>query len=223
MLHSLSWGLGKYYKEREKIWERKLCFLTCLYHLFHLSSHICLSFPFSPSSFFLPFIPSLRFFCFVCMLLIVWNALMAFSQRAPISAALEENGARWRWCWWWYFKSCFLVPLSHPTNPPPLLFFPYRILIPSMLQPSPVSQRDVRTENRVGKQSIGCQYFLVKGSSVTKPVLAESRPDLCCGKATPHRANRDSCKHMVMWQEQKREMHYTKMILHSVFFWKTGE
>lgn len=69
------------------------------------------------------FYPSLRFFCFVCMLLIVWNALMAFSQRAPISAALEENGARWRWCWWWYFKSCFLVPLSHPTNPPPLLFF----------------------------------------------------------------------------------------------------
>lgn len=119
--------------------------------------------------------------------------------------------------------------LSHaaisPHQPPTPPFFPYRILIPSMLQPSLVSQRDVRTENRVGKQSIGCQYFLVKGSSVTKPVLAESRPDLCCGKATPHRANRDSCKHMVMWQEQKkkRKMHYTKMILLSVFFWKTGE
>ena len=62
MLHSFSWGLWKYHKEREEIWGKKLCFFTSLYHLSHLSSHIYLSFPLSSSSFFLPFIPPLPFF-----------------------------------------------------------------------------------------------------------------------------------------------------------------
>lgn len=66
MLHSLSWGLGKYYKERGKIWGKKLYFLTSLYHLFHLSSHLQLSLPFHSSAFFFAFYPSPTLFCFVC-------------------------------------------------------------------------------------------------------------------------------------------------------------
>lgn len=52
----------------------------------------------------------------LCMLrLIVWtrNALMAFSQRAQISAALEENGAWWRWWRWWWGVGIFQKLLSH--------------------------------------------------------------------------------------------------------------
>lgn len=114
MLHSLSWGLREYYKEREKNKEK----LTSLYHLFHRSSHIYLSIPFSSSSVCLLSFPSPFLLCM--LQLIVWtpNALMAFSQRAQISAALEENGTWWRWG-----VEIFQTQLSHALPPSASPFF----------------------------------------------------------------------------------------------------
>ncbi len=93
---------------------------------------------------------SLPPFFLLCMLqLIVWtqNALMAFSQRAPISAALKENGAQW------WSVGIFQKLLSHAAislPPPLLLFFPYSpppSSHPSLLQSSLVLWWDVRTED----------------------------------------------------------------------------
>lgn len=71
--------------------------------------YLSLFFPFS--SFFLPFIPPLPLFLLCTLQLVVWarNALIAFSQRAPISASLQENGARWPW----RGVGIFLKLLSH--------------------------------------------------------------------------------------------------------------
>lgn len=60
----------------------------------------------------------------LCMLRLVewtWNALVTFSQRAPISAALESGGSGRVGGVWGHFKNLFLVPLS--ATPDLLLFW----------------------------------------------------------------------------------------------------
>lgn len=177
----------------------------------------------------LPFIPSpalltLPFLCFLfcllslpnpfllCMLrLIVWtpNALMAFSQRAQISAALEENGARWQQRWWGHFKGCFLMPLMHPHPHP--VFYPYSpppSTHPLMLQSSQVLWWDVTTEDGGGEtinresilsgEMLQCdkaEQCLQTAGQITAALWLEHS----CGKDTPDRANGDSCKHMVFY------------------------
>lgn len=101
-----------------------------LYHLFHLSSHIYLSFPYRSSFFLFAFHPHPPLFCFVCrgssyepeMLLWCFHKELRFQ---PLSRRMAHGGGEWG-----DFKSCFLMPLSRTplhththTSPLPLPFF----------------------------------------------------------------------------------------------------
>lgn len=108
-------------RHRGGTWVRS-CFLTCLHHPSHLSSHVS-PFPHPPPPPPLPplFLPlSALFFSSFCALLFVQapNVLTAFPQRAPISATLDENRGLGCCCRWGYFKSCFLILLSHYNTHP---------------------------------------------------------------------------------------------------------
>lgn len=229
MLLSLSWGLGKYYKERGKYGGKKYISspLCATYSTFH-----CIStspFPSPPPLSFLPIIRLLPFFSLCTLQLVVWtrNALTAFPQRAPISAALEENGARWRLQWRWSV-GIFQKRLSHaailkkPSSPSS--FFPIQ---PSCLLLS--LRATVVAGVAVGceggqKQLIGRQYFLVKMLQCDKAIVGREQPRFAafwplqsCGEGSPHRANRDSCRHMFLYG-RSREKRTPKTVSHFEYF-----
>lgn len=94
---------------------------------------------------------SLPFPFVLCMLrLIVWtrNALMAFSQRAQISAALEENGAWWRWG-----VEIFQTQLSHAAITHPHLLLPFSFFIHTAFLSS--LHATVVTSVVVGSEALG--------------------------------------------------------------------
>ena len=232
MLLSLSWGLGKYYKERVKYGE-KIYFLTSLCHLFHLSSHIYLSFSFSSSSFFFVYYPSPPLFFSLCTLqFVAWtrNALTAFSQRAPISAALEENGARWRLQWRWSV-GIFQKRLSHAAilQKPllPFLLLYHTALLPSLIPPC--HSRRWCCGGMLGRAETIDRASIL--SCENAPVWQSRRwqraAQICCTLARAQlwwrlttRGKQGQLQiRVLIWKEQ-RETHAQNSIPLWVFFWK---
>lgn len=119
---------GNTIKSGQKIWGKKIYFLTCLYYLFHLSSHIYL---FS-SSFFLPLIPPP--FYFVCFKLITWtwNAHKELQFQPLLKRMTLRSGGRGGV--WGYFKRCFLMLLSHTPPSPCFPYSPHACSHPSVPQ-----------------------------------------------------------------------------------------
>lgn len=225
MLLSLSWGLGKYSKERGKYGE-KIYFLTSLCHLFHLSSHIyllLLLFLFCLLSVSSPFFRFAR--CSSSyepgMLLRHFHKELRFqplSRRMALGGGCSGGGV------WGYFKSGFLMLLSCKKPSSPSSFFPIQ---PSCLLLS--LRATVVAGVAVGceggqKQLIGRQYFLVKMLQCDKAIIGREQPrfaallpEQSCGEGSPHRANRDSCRHMFLYG-RSREKRTPETVTHFEYF-----
>ncbi len=236
MLHSVSWGLGKYYKEREKIWGKKAIFS-------HLSVPPIPPFipylpllPDSSSSFFLPFIPPRPFFA----LYAAAHRMNSKCSYAVFTKSSDFSRSRGEWHSVAVVVGCGDISKAafscryHASPPPVLLLFPYGPpppSHPSMLQSSPVLWWDVRTEDGEGGGSID-RASILSGEMLqcdrAKPMLAESGLDLCCTLARKHlwwRHTRQGKQgqlqtHGLIWKEQP---HYQKVMSFSVIFWRSGE
>lgn len=184
MLHSLSWGLEIYYKEREKIWGKKLYYLTSLHHLFYLSSHIYLFLLFL---FCLLFLPSPFLLCMLRLIIWARNALIGvFTESSDFcrsrgewrsaAAVVAECGG--------ISKAAFLCRYhAAPPSLSPFFLLPH----PSMLQSSGVV---VACEDRGwGGGTIG-RVSILPGEMLqcqkARPMLAKSSADLCCTHAPEH-------------------------------------
>lgn len=170
--------------------------------------------------------PHLHFFCFVCCCSSYEMLLWRFHKELRFQPLLRRMGLGGAGGGGGISKAAFSCRYLTPPTPNPHPSF-ISIRDPHPFYVTAVTGVTAGCEDREqGGETIDRVSILsgVRLSSVTKPVLAESRPDLCCGKATPHRANWGSCKHMVLCgrSKKKRKKCTTKNYLAFSIFLENG-